>query len=73
MGRTIAAAVVVFAMAMAAIQHADLIGSLGEPVVLLAMGTLFIILSKLLNPPQGAGDAGGLGATVLAHPTATAA
>ncbi len=72
MGRSIAAAAAVFAVALAAIQHTDLIGSFGEPVVLVAMGTLFILLSKLLTPVAGA-DGTGLGATVLNLPTATAA
>lgn len=65
MGRSIAAAATVFAGAVAAIQHADLLGnSFGEPVVLVAMGTLFIVLSRVLTPTQGS-DGSGLGATVL--------
>lgn len=72
MGRTIAVAAVVFAMAVVALQHADLIGSFGEPAVLVAMGSLFIFLSRFLNPARGADDSG-VGATVLAHPRATAA
>lgn len=72
MGRTIAIAAVVFAMAVAALQHTELIGAFGEPVVLLAMGTLFIVLSKYLNTAENA-DGPGLGATVLNHPAASAA
>ena len=71
MGRAIVAVAVVFMTAVAALQHADLIGSFGEPLVLLVMGTLFILLSKAVGPAHV--DGTGLGATVLSHPTATAA
>ena len=73
MGRSIAAAAAVFGVALAAMQHTDLIGRFGEPVVLVAMGTLFILISKMLTPVSGANDSTGLGATVLSHPTASAA
>jgi hypothetical protein len=72
MGNSIAAAAAVFAVALAAVQHTALIGNFGEPVVLVAMGTLFIILSKLLTPATGA-DGTGLGATVINLPSAVAA
>ncbi len=72
MGRTIAAAAVVFAMAATALQHADLIGRFGEPVLLLLMGTLFIFLSKLVNRDPGAAGTVRT-ATVLTRPGAITA
>jgi len=49
MHRTIAAAAVVFAVAALALQSASL-GPLEEPLLLLSMGTLFLVFGKLLAP-----------------------
>jgi hypothetical protein len=49
MHRTIAAAAIVFALAAFALQHAAL-GPLEEPVLLLSMGTLFLLFARLLAP-----------------------
>jgi len=49
MHRTIAAAAIVFAMAAFALQRASL-GPFEEPLLLLSMGTLFLLFGKLLAP-----------------------
>jgi hypothetical protein len=49
MHRTIAAAAIVFALAAFALQNAAL-GPFEEPVLLLSMGTLFLLFGKLLAP-----------------------
>jgi hypothetical protein len=49
MHRTIAAAAIVFAVAAFALQSASL-GPFEEPVLLLSMGTLFLLFGKLLAP-----------------------
>jgi len=49
MHRTIAAAAVVFALAAFALQNATL-GPFEEPLLLLSMGTLFLLFGKLLAP-----------------------
>jgi hypothetical protein len=52
MFRTIAAAAIVFAFAAFAIRHSTLAGSLEEPVLLLFMGTLFLIVGKLFSSTE---------------------
>ena len=52
MVRTIAAAVIVFAFAAFALQHSTVAGPLEEPLLLLLMGTLFLIVGKLFSTPQ---------------------
>ena len=49
MHRTIAAAAIVFAFAAFALQRASL-GPFEEPLLLLSMGTLFLLVGKLLAP-----------------------
>ncbi len=49
MHRTIAAAAIVFAVAAFALQRASL-GPFEEPLLLLSMGTLFLLFGKLLAP-----------------------
>jgi hypothetical protein len=49
MHRTIAAAAIVFAVAAFALQSASL-GPFEEPLLLLSMGTLFLLFGKLLAP-----------------------
>jgi len=49
MHRTIAAAAIVFAIAAFALQRASL-GPFEEPLLLLSMGTLFLLFGKLLAP-----------------------
>jgi hypothetical protein len=49
MFRSIAAAAIVFAFAAFALRHSTLAGSLEEPVLLLLMGTLFLIVSKIFS------------------------
>ncbi len=73
MVRSIAAAAAVFAVALTALQRTSQIASgLGEPVILVGMGILYIGFSKLLHPIAGL-SGHGLGGIVLNHPTATAA
>jgi len=52
MHRTIAAAAIVFAFAAFALQSASL-GPFEEPLLLLSMGTLFVLVGKLLAPAAG--------------------
>jgi hypothetical protein len=49
MFRTIAAAAIVFAFAAFALNHSSLGGPLEEPILLLFMGTLFLIVGKLFS------------------------
>jgi hypothetical protein len=49
MHRTIAAAAIVFAVAAFALQSASL-GPFEEPLLLLSMGTLFLLVGKLFAP-----------------------
>ena len=51
MFRTIAAAAIVFAFAAFALHHSTLAGPLEEPLLLLFMGTLFLIVGKLFSTP----------------------
>ena len=53
MHRTIAAAAIVFVVAAYALQSASL-GPFEEPLLLLSMGTLFLLFGRLLAP-QGHG------------------
>jgi archaellum biogenesis protein FlaJ (TadC family) len=52
MFRTIAAAAIVFAFAAFALRHSTLAGSLEEPVLLLLMGTLFLIAGKVFSASE---------------------
>ena len=54
MFRTIAAAAIVFAFAAFALRHSAVAGSLEEPVLLLFMGTLFLIVGKVFSAPKKA-------------------
>jgi hypothetical protein len=49
MFRTIAAAAIVFAFAAFALRHSAVAGSLEEPLLLLFMGTLFLLVSKVFS------------------------
>jgi hypothetical protein len=51
MHRTIAAAAIVFAFAAFALKSAAL-GPFEEPLLLLAMGTLFLVVGKLFAPER---------------------
>jgi hypothetical protein len=57
MFRTIAAAAVVFAFAAFALRHSTLAGSVEEPVLLLLMGTLFLIAAKVFSASEKKGTA----------------
>jgi len=52
MFRTIAAAAIVFGFAAFALRHSAVAGSLEEPVLLLFMGTLFLIVAKVFSAPD---------------------
>lgn len=52
MFRTIAAAAIVFAFAAFALHRSTIAGPLGEPLLLLFMGSLFLIVGKLSSAPQ---------------------
>ena len=53
MFRTIAAAAIVFAFAAFALHRSPSIaGPLGEPLLLLFMGSLFLVVGKLFSAPQ---------------------
>jgi len=72
MHRTIAAAAIVFAVAAFALQSASL-GPFEEPLLLLSMGTLFLLFGKLLASPgrrsrRAAEPARAEPATRLVHP-----
>jgi hypothetical protein len=49
MFRTIAAAGIVFAFAAFALRHSTVVGALEEPLLLLFMGTLFLIVGKVFS------------------------
>jgi hypothetical protein len=51
MFRTIAAAGIVFAFAAFALHRSSIAGPLQEPLLLLFMGTLFLIVGKLFSTP----------------------
>ena len=51
MFRTISAAAIVFAFAAFALHRSSLAGPLEEPLLLLFMGTLFLIVGKILSAP----------------------
>ena len=50
--RTISAASIVFAFAAFALHHSPAAGPLEEPLLLLFVGTLFLIVGKLFAGPQ---------------------
>jgi hypothetical protein len=52
MFRTIAAAAIVFAFAAFALRHSTLAGSLEEPVLLLFMGTIFLVVGKIFSATE---------------------
>ena len=52
MFRTIAAAAIVFAFAAFALHHSTVAGPLEEPLLLLFMGTLFLLVGKLFSGPE---------------------
>ncbi|MGZ6125581.1 MAG: hypothetical protein ACXWLR_11515 [Myxococcales bacterium] len=52
MFRTIAAAAIVFAIAAFALHRSSIAGPLEEPLLLLFMGTLFLIVGKVFSAPQ---------------------
>jgi len=52
MFRTIAAAGLVFAFAAFALRHSTAAGPLEEPLLLLFMGTLFLVVGKLFGDRQ---------------------
>lgn len=52
MFRTIAAAAIVFAFAGFALHRTTLAGPLEEPLLLLFMGTLFLVAGKVFSAPQ---------------------
>ena len=49
MVRTIAAAAIVFAFAAFALHHSSVAGPLEEPLMLLFMGTLFLVVGKVFS------------------------
>jgi hypothetical protein len=51
MFRTIAAAGIVFAFAAFALHRSTIAGPLQEPLLLLFMGTLFLVVGKLFSTP----------------------
>ena len=52
MFRTIAAAAIVFAFAAFALHHSTIAGPLEEPLLLLFMGTLFLVVGKVFSGPE---------------------
>ena len=52
MVRTIAAAAVVFAFAAFALHSSPATGRFEEPLLLLLMGTLFLVVGKLFGPQE---------------------
>jgi hypothetical protein len=52
MYRTIAAAAIVFGFAAFALRQSAAMGPLEEPLLLLFMGTLFLVVGKLFSTPQ---------------------
>jgi hypothetical protein len=51
MFRTIAAAAIVFAFAAFALHRSSIAGPLEEPLLLLFMGTLFLVVGKVFSAP----------------------
>jgi hypothetical protein len=51
MYRTIAAAVIVFAFAAFALHNSPTTGRYEEPLLLLLMGTLFLVVGKVFSAP----------------------
>ncbi len=51
MFRTIAAAAIVFAFAAFALHRSNIAGPLQEPLLLLFMGTLFLVAGKVFSAP----------------------
>jgi hypothetical protein len=51
MFRTIAAAAIVFAFAAFALHHSAVVGPLEEPLLLLFMGSLFLLVGKVFSAP----------------------
>ena len=51
MFRTIAAAAIVFAFAAFAFHRSNIAGPLQEPILLLFMGTLFLVVGKVFSAP----------------------
>jgi hypothetical protein len=49
MFRTIAAAAIVFAFAAFALHNSPVVGRFEEPLMLLIMGTLFLVVGKVLG------------------------
>jgi hypothetical protein len=49
MFRTIAAAAIVFAFAAFALHHPAMSGPFEEPIILLVMGSLFLVFGKLFG------------------------
>lgn len=60
MFRTIAAASIVFAFSAFALQHSAVGGPFEEPLLLLLMGTLFLVVGKLFGGPATGPAATGL-------------
>ena len=56
MFRTIAAAAIVFAFAAFALHQSKFAGPLEEPLLLLFMGTLFLLVGKLFSGPVRKGQ-----------------
>ncbi len=52
MVRTIAAAAIVFAFAAFALHHTTAGGPFEEPILLLVMGSLFLVVGKLFSGDQ---------------------
>jgi hypothetical protein len=52
MFRTIAAAAIVFGFSVFALKRSTIAGPLGEPLLLLLMGTLFLIGGKVFAAPE---------------------
>ncbi len=52
MFRTIAAAAIVFAFAAFALHRSPAAGPLEEPLLLLIMGTLFLLVGRLFSGPE---------------------
>ena len=51
MFRTIAAAAIVFAFAAFSLHRSNIAGPLQEPLLLLFMGTLFLVVGKVFSAP----------------------
>lgn len=57
MFRTIAAAAIVFGFAAFALHQSAVMGPLEEPLLLLFMGTLFLVAGKLFSAPRKTSEA----------------